>query len=47
MIFLYKEMVLFSKYKILLDFILDFTLDLLFFYYIDDDNKEAHDTVVT
>ena len=24
-----------------------YTLDLLFFYYIDDDNEEAHDTAVT
>ena len=27
--------------------ILNFTLDLLFFYYIDDDNEEACDTAVT
>jgi len=32
---------------ILQNFILDFTLDLLFFYYIDDDNEETHDTTVT
>ena len=39
------EAVIFFIYS--LGFILDFTLDLLFFCYIDDDDEEAYETVVT
>jgi len=40
-----NEAVIFFIYS--LEFILDFTLDLLFFCYIDNDNEEVCNTTIT